>query len=88
MHQTDVDRGLNGRPRLDVDLSRPQVDVVLRGVGAGRLELRRIAPLRASHAGIDRMPGVGELARGQSSKTRGRAGDDDGLAHGEFLFFA
>lgn len=63
-----ADRRFDRRLRLDIELDGTQVDVVLRGIGVSRLDLRRIAPFRFTHSGIDRMPGVGELARGKGSK--------------------
>jgi hypothetical protein len=36
---------------------------------------------RGAGAGVDRVPGMGERAGGESAKTTGCAGDDDDLFH-------
>src|SRR5688572_11922482 len=77
--QPTVDGRLDRRVGLDVELDTAQVDVVLLRIRLCLLDLRRVATLRDSHAGVDRVAALGERACRESTEAARRARDDDDL---------
>jgi hypothetical protein len=76
------DRGVDRALIADVHLDRAQLDVVLAGVVDRVRDSLGILACRTADAGVDGVPGVGEVPGRAGSEAAGGPGDDDGLGHG------
>lgn len=75
------DAGLYGFVGRDIQLDGPEVDASLGSIARNFGDLRRVAPGRLAHRGVDGVAGLGERAGGKRAEAARRAGNDDNLFH-------
>ena len=66
---------------MHVEFDGPQIDAVVRGVGADLLHLMGVVARQAAHGGVGGVAGAGERVGDHATEAAGSAGDEDDLFH-------
>src|SRR5205807_9172496 len=75
------DAGFDRHAGSNVELDGPEIDAVLGGIARNLCDLRRIAPGRLAHGGVDGVAGAGEREGSERAEAARGAADDNNLFH-------